>query len=269
MRQKVITKNLKYNFLRFDKEKNIEIRVIYEDDDLLVVDKQAGLVVHPGAGNETGTLVNGLLGRWPDLANVGSLSRPGIVHRLDRGTSGLLVVAKTQKAYDSLTAQFSDRSTGRRYLALVWGKLEAESGSVDAPIGRSKKDRVRMAVISSGKTARTNYEVDQRWSDPEVTLLKCKLETGRTHQIRVHLNSISNPIICDSSYGGGEKRIKSYHVKHTNFLQKLLMSLNRVALHAYSIEFIHPQSQKINKFIAPIPQDFNYILEMLENYNND
>lgn len=230
-------------------EKNIEIRVIYEDDDLLVVDKQAGLVVHPGAGNETGTLVNGLLGRWPDLANVGSLSRPGIVHRLDRGTSGILVVAKTQKAYDSLTTQFSDRSTGRRYLALVWGQLEAESGSVDAPIGRSKKDRVRMAVISSGKTARTNYEVDQRWSDPEVTLLKCKLETGRTHQIRVHLSAIGHPLVGDELYGGRRDGIE----------------LARPFLHAAFLEFSHPVDGSRIAFESQLPDDLKQTLSSLAN----
>ena len=230
-------------------EKNIEIRVIYEDDDLLVVDKQAGLVVHPGAGNETGTLVNGLLGRWPDLANVGSLSRPGIVHRLDRGTSGILVVAKTQKAYDSLTTQFSDRSTGRRYLALVWGQLEAESGSVDAPIGRSKKDRVRMAVISSGKTARTNYEVDQRWSDPEVTLLKCKLETGRTHQIRVHLSAIGHPLVGDELYGGLRDGIE----------------LARPFLHAAFLEFSHPADGTRITFESQLPDDLKQTLSSLAN----
>ena len=228
-------------------ERNIEICVIYEDDDLLVVDKQAGLVVHPGAGNETGTLVNGLLGRWPDLVNVGSLSRPGIVHRLDRGTSGLLVVAKTQKAYDSLTAQFSDRSTGRRYLALVWGKLEAESGSVDAPIGRSKKDRVRMAVISSGKTARTNYEVDQRWSDPELTLLKCKLETGRTHQIRVHLSAIGHPLVGDELYGGLRDGIE----------------LARPFLHAAFLEFSHPINGTRIAFESQLPDDLKQTLNSL------
>ena len=228
-------------------ERNIEICVIYEDDHLLVVDKQAGLVVHPGAGNETGTLVNGLLGRWPDLANVGSLSRPGIVHRLDRGTSGLLVVAKTQKAYDSLTAQFSDRSTGRRYLALVWGKLEAESGSVDAPIGRSKKDRVRMAVISSGKTARTNYEVDQRWSDPELTLLKCKLETGRTHQIRVHLSAIGHPLVGDELYGGLRDGIE----------------LARPFLHAAFLEFSHPINGTRIAFESQLPDDLKQTLNSL------
>ncbi|CAI8355669.1 MAG: Ribosomal large subunit pseudouridine synthase D [Acidimicrobiales bacterium AG-410-I20] len=228
-------------------EKNIEIHVVYEDSALLVIDKQAGLVVHPGAGNETGTLVNGLLEQWPGLVNVGSVARPGIVHRLDRGTSGLLVVAKTQKAYESLSAQFSDRSTGRRYLALVWGQLGEESGSVDAPVGRSKKDRVRMAVVSSGKTARTNYQVDQRWLEPEVTLLKCKLETGRTHQIRVHLSAIGHPLVGDELYGGLRDSIE----------------LTRPFLHASFLEFDHPTEGTRISFESKLPSDLKQILDSL------
>ena len=165
----------------------VEIDVRHADDDVIVVAKPAGLVVHPGAGHASGTLVNGLLARFPDIAGAGDAYRPGIVHRLDRDTSGLLVVARTQRAYESLVEQISARSVDRRYVALVWGTPSSPRGVIDAPIGRSTARRTRMAVRESGKVARTAYEVRTRFVQPECTLLDCRLETGRTHQIRVHL----------------------------------------------------------------------------------
>ena len=228
-------------------EENIEIPVVYEDDEVLVVDKPAGLVVHPGAGNMTGTMINGLLASWPDLRGIGSKSRPGIVHRLDRGTSGLLVVARTQKAYDHLSAQLVDRSMGRWYTALVWGEMDSDTGSVDAPIGRSKKDRIRMAVISAGRPAKTNYEVTQRWSDPTVSLIRCKLETGRTHQIRVHLSAIGHPLIGDELYGGKRSAIE----------------LERPFLHASFLEFEHPSRNERVSFESEIPSDLKEVLKDL------
>lgn len=228
-------------------EENIAIPVVYEDEEVLVVDKPAGLVVHPGAGNMTGTMINGLLASWPDLRGIGSKSRPGIVHRLDRGTSGLLVVARTQKAYDHLSAQLSDRSMGRWYTALVWGLMDSDTGSVDAPIGRSKKDRIRMAVISAGRPAKTNYEVTQRWSDPIVSLIRCKLETGRTHQIRVHLSAIGHPLVGDELYGG----------------KRNVIELERPFLHASFLEFEHPARNERVSFESQIPSDLKDVLKDL------
>ena len=153
----------------------VPVVVLYVDEDVLVVDKPAGLVVHPGAGNRTGTLVNGLLASYPEIADVGSTTRPGIVHRLDQGTSGALVVARSQAGYDSLVAQLATRSVGRRYEALAWGRLETANGVVDAPIGRSTRDRTRMAVVGSGRPARTGYEVVATWDDPVVAHVACQL----------------------------------------------------------------------------------------------
>src|SRR3954470_3802487 len=176
--------------------------VVHEDADVVVIDKPAGLVVHPGAGHPDGTLVNGLVERYPDLASVGDPARPGIVHRLDAHTSGLLVVARSQAAYDGLVADLGARTVARGYRALVWGIPEATTGLVDAPIGRSVRRPTRMAVREGGRPARTRYEVETPYHAAGVSLLRCQLETGRTHQIRVHLSAINHPVVGDAVYGG-------------------------------------------------------------------
>jgi 23S rRNA pseudouridine1911/1915/1917 synthase len=176
----------------------VVVPVVHEDDQVIVVDKPPGLVVHPGAGRAGGTLVNGLLSRYPEVAGVGEAFRPGIVHRLDRETSGLLVVARTPDAHRSLTAQLADRSVRRQYLALVWGDMAVETGTVDAPVGRSAREPTRMAVTERGRPAVTHYRVLERFRDPvTATLVSCRLETGRTHQIRVHLQAIGHPVVGD------------------------------------------------------------------------
>ncbi len=218
----------------------VEFRVVHTDDDVIVVDKPAGLVVHPGAGNADGTLVNGLLARFPEISGVGEPNRPGIVHRLDAGSSGLLVVARTQEAVDALIAQFADHGATRAYLALVWGHPSAPHGVIDAPIGRSKRDPLRMAVVADGRWARTEYRVLDRFDHPaELALLECRLETGRTHQIRVHLSSINHPLVGDPIYG--QRRPK--------------LQLERPFLHAAELAFDHPTTGERVTFTSELPSD--------------
>ena len=220
------------------------LAIRYEDHDVIVVAKPAGLVVHPGAGHASGTLVNGLLHRYPELAGVGDPSRPGIVHRLDRDTSGLLVVARTQVAYERLVAALSRREVMRRYLALVWGVPESARGVIDAPIGRSTRRRTRMAIRSSGRDARTRYEVRERLDDDRLSLLGCELETGRTHQIRVHLAAIGCPVVSDPVYGQGPE-----------------LGLERQFLHAARLRFPHPWGGQEVDVRAPLPADLTAALE--------
>jgi 23S rRNA pseudouridine1911/1915/1917 synthase len=226
----------------------VDVAVVYADDDVIVVDKPQALVVHPGAGNARGTMAAGLLARYPELAGVGEPDRPGIVHRLDKGTSGLLVVARTPAAYDSLVGQLSSRTVERRYLALVWGVPEPATGLVDAPIGRSKRDPTRMAVSSSGREARTRYEVLQPFTQPiEAALIECRLETGRTHQIRVHLAAIEHPIVGDPRYRG----------KRASFVTP------RTFLHAHALAFDHPATGERVSFSSPLPEDLTEVLARL------
>lgn len=204
---------------------SIPLTVVYEDDHLLVVDKQDGLVVHPGAGTPEGTLVHALLARYPELVGVGQDDRPGIVHRLDRGTTGLLVVARTGEAYEALVEALSERQVTREYDAVVWGLVEHDRGVVDAPIARSQKHRTRMAVSSEGRVARTHYEVvDRSVDEPTLSLVRCRLETGRTHQIRVHMQAIGHAIVGDETYGG----------------RRDARPFARPALHAAHLAFAHP-----------------------------
>lgn len=227
---------------------SVEVVVVAEDDAVIVVDKPPGLVVHPGAGHATGTLVQGLLARYPELAGVGDPGRPGIVHRLDQGTSGLLVVARTPESYDALVRQLSERSVRRSYDTLVWGLVADEAGLVDAPIGRSPRDPTRMAVVTGGRPARTGYEVRERFEHPAaVTRLTCRLETGRTHQIRVHLAAIGHPVVGDARYGG----------------QREGLPVDRPFLHATRLGFVHPRTQAPVEFEAPLPADLAEVLAVL------
>jgi 23S rRNA pseudouridine1911/1915/1917 synthase len=227
---------------------SVVVPVVHEDADLVVVDKPAGLVVHPGAGREGGTLVNGLLARYPEIAGVGQPDRPGIVHRLDKGTSGLLLVARSARAYDALVGMLSARAVDRRYRALVWGIPESPTGLVDAPVGRSSRDRTRMAVTVAGRDARTRYEVVRAYHEPvEVTELACRLETGRTHQIRVHLRSIGHPVVGDTRYGGDRQSLP----------------VARPFLHAGRLGLDHPVTAEPLTFTAPLPGDLAAVLARL------
>ena len=226
--------------LTVEAEQGIELTVIHEDDDVLVIDKPAGLVVHPGAGNTTGTLVHGLLARYPELADVGDPIRPGIVHRLDRDTSGLMVVARTAPALEALGVAMRRRAITRRYRALAWGQVAEPRGLIDAPIARSPREPTRMAVVVGGREARTAYEVLARYDLPvEVTELRCVLETGRTHQIRVHLRALGHPVVGDPRYGG----------------DRASLPVGRQFLHAEHLAFRHPLSGEQLAFDSPLPDD--------------
>ena len=226
----------------------VVVPVVHEDEHLLVVDKPAGLVVHPGAGQNAGTLVNGLLARYPEIRSVGQADRPGIVHRLDKGTSGLMLVARTGEAYERLVAMLSAREVHRCYRALVWGAVPSATGLVDAPVGRSGRDRTRMAVTVTGKPARTRYEVLRTYHEPvEVTELRCRLETGRTHQIRVHLASIGHRVVGDARYGG----------------RRQSLPMARPFLHAEELRLDHPVTGEPLVFTSPLPDDLAAVLASL------
>ncbi|MGE0877617.1 MAG: RluA family pseudouridine synthase [Acidimicrobiia bacterium] len=220
---------------------DVQFTVVFADDDVIVVDKPVGLVVHPGGGVRTATLVHGLLARFPEIAAVGQPDRPGIVHRLDKGTSGLLVVARSNEAYDELVAALSAHEVERKYVAIVWGVPEVRRGLIDAPIGRSTRHRTRMAVAADGREARTRYVVLRDFGQPApAAFVECALETGRTHQIRVHLSSIGHPVVGDVDYGGGRAALK----------------VDRPMLHAVHLEFDHPVTGARMAFDSPLPADF-------------
>jgi len=218
---------------------DVQFEVVHADDSVVVVNKPAGLIVHPGAGRPDKTLVNGLLARFPDIDGVGQDGRPGIVHRLDGDTSGLLVIARTAAAYDSLTNALAARTVRRVYAAVVHGVVADDRGVVDAPIGRSTQRRTRMAVVADGREARTHYDVDARNHEEPSSLLTCRLETGRTHQIRVHLSAIGHPVLGDPTYGNRASRD----------------GFDRVALHARELGFTHPATDEQVHFDAPLPGD--------------
>jgi 23S rRNA pseudouridine1911/1915/1917 synthase len=223
----------------------IPIDVRFADDDIIVVDKPAGVVVHPGAGHAHGTLVQGLLDRFPDIAGVGDPRRPGIVHRLDRDTSGLLVVARTAVAYDGLVDALAEHEVERRYVALVRGIPDTRRALIDAPIGRSPRRRTQMSVRAEGRDARTGYEIIAQGT--EVALLACRLETGRTHQIRVHLAAIGHPVVGDTVYGGGAPAAPAI----------------RLFLHAHALTLRHPVTGERCSFEAELPDDLAAALAAL------
>jgi 23S rRNA pseudouridine1911/1915/1917 synthase len=250
---------------------NIPLDIVYEDDDLLIVNKPAGMVVHPGLGHFYGTLLNalayhvGMRGRQE-----GKDERLGmLVHRIDKDTSGLLVVAKTDEAQMDLARQFFYHTIEREYIALVWGNLENEEGTVDCNIARDPRDRMRFAVTEDpekGKHAVTHYRVIERFG--YVTLIKCRLETGRTHQIRVHMNHIGHPLFNDCLYGGDRILKGALYAKYKRFIDNCFETLPRQALHAHTLGFIHPATGKKMSFEAPLPDDMASVIEKWRSYSN-
>ncbi|MDA9125892.1 RluA family pseudouridine synthase [Flavobacteriaceae bacterium] len=249
---------------------NITIDVVYEDDDLLVVNKAPGMVVHPGHGNYSGTLINALLFHFDNLPN-NSSNRPGLVHRIDKDTSGLLVVAKTEKAMAHLSAQFKAKTSEREYVALVWGNVELEEGTIEGNIGRHPKNRLQNTVYfgdeaDKGKPAITHYKVLQRLG--YVTLLACRLETGRTHQIRVHMKHIGHTLFNDERYGGERILKGTTFTKYKQFVDNCFKTLPRQALHAKTLGFVHPTTGKTMSFTTEIPQDMQNCIEKWQTYSN-
>jgi 23S rRNA pseudouridine1911/1915/1917 synthase len=232
-------------------EPDIHVPIVYVDEDVIVIDKPAGLVVHPGAGNATGTLVQAVLALHPEIASVGEPDRPGVVHRLDKDTSGLMLMARTAEAHAALSAMLAAHEVDRRYLTLVWGIPASGAGMVDAPIGRSAREPTRMVVSSQGREARTRYRVIETFTDPEpVALVECQLETGRTHQIRVHMSAIGHPVVGDPRYRGERKAIPT----------------PRMMLHSATLSFDHPTrpGQRLS-FSSELPPDLAEVMETLRN----
>lgn len=224
---------------------NIPLTIVYEDQDVAVIDKPQGMVVHPAAGHSNGTLVNALMYHIKDLSSINGVIRPGIVHRIDKDTSGLLMVAKNDKAHESLAEQLKEKTSVRKYLALVHGEIGHDKGEINAPIGRSKVDRKMQAVIENGKPAVTHFEVIERFKD--YTLIELQLETGRTHQIRVHMKYIGHPVAGDPLYG-----------------PRRTLEGNGQFLHAKTLGFVHPSTGEYMEFESPLPEVFKKTLEQLE-----
>jgi 23S rRNA pseudouridine1911/1915/1917 synthase len=247
---------------------NIPLDVVFEDEHILVINKNAGLVVHPGVGNYTGTLINALYYYFRDLPlfQTGDM-RPGLVHRLDKNTSGILLIAKTELALNRLARQFYDRTTSRKYLALVWGSIDDEEGRIEGHIGRDPRDRKKMTVFpdgSQGKPAVTHYKLLERLG--YLSLVECQLETGRTHQIRVHFKSIRHPLFNDETYGGDQILKGTTFTKYKQFVQNCFQVLPRHALHAKSLGFSHPTTGEKMFFDSELPEDMTRVIEKWRRY---
>ena len=247
----------------------IVLDIVYEDDDLVVINKPAGMVVHPGHGNYSGTLINGLIYHFENLPK-NSSNRPGLVHRLDKDTSGFLVVAKNDNSMVHLSNQFVNKTSKREYIAMVWGNVKDDTGRIDNYIGRNPKNRLQNIVldkysISGGKRAVTNFEVISRMN--YVSLVKCILETGRTHQIRVHMKHIGHTLFNDERYGGDSILKGTTFTKYKQFVDNCFKLLPRQALHAKTLGFIHPSNGKFMEFDSDLPVDFKSCIEKWENYS--
>ena len=263
--------HIRFNENKIDhiKPKRMDIDIVHEDEEIIIVNKPSGLTVHPGAGNKENTLVNGLLHLYKNnLSTLNGPVRPGIVHRIDKETSGLLVVAKNNFSHASLSKQFSDHSIERKYLALLWGVIRPLNGKIVTLLSRSKKNRKLMSVSEiSGKKAITNYKTLKVFYNkeiPKISLVECILETGRTHQIRVHFSYKGNSLIGDKTYGRKKLQFKKINKK----FQKILADFDRQALHAKSLGFFHPTKNTFVSFDSKLPQDFKKMLDFLEKFGN-
>lgn len=250
---------------------DIPINIVYQDDDLAVIDKEAGMVVHPGHGNYSGTLINALAHHFKDapLYHQDDI-RPGLVHRIDKNTSGLLVVAKNELAFNKLAKQFFDHSTKREYLAMVWGVPKEEKGTITGHIGRDPKDKLKMMVFpdgSYGKEAITHYELIESFG--YVSLVRCRLETGRTHQIRAHMRYINHPLFNDERYGGDKILKGTTFTKYKQFVQNCFTILPRHALHARTLGFIHPSTGREMLFESPLPNDMKNAIDKWRKYTEN
>lgn len=245
----------------------IPLDIVFEDHALLVINKPAGMVVHPAHGNRSGTLVNALLGHSKSLsAYHDDLNRPGIVHRLDKDTSGLLVVAKDESVHRDLALQFKDKSVHREYIAVVWGRLSKKRGTVDEPLGRSIRDRRKITVTETGKRAVTHYEAVERF--PFVTLMRLRLETGRTHQIRVHMAHAGHPVFGDQTYGGRTRQLGPLNREQTEEVQAWLSVMPRQALHARTLGFTHPGTGERLHFESDLPEDMQKLIARIRDYRH-
>jgi 23S rRNA pseudouridine1911/1915/1917 synthase len=250
---------------------NIPLNIVYEDEDVVVVNKEPGMVVHPAYGNYTGTLVNALMWHFKDLPlfQAGEL-RPGLVHRIDKNTSGILVIAKNELSLNRLSKQFYDRTTDRKYIALIWGTPQPSEGIITGNVGRNIRDRKIMQVFpdgSQGKTAITHYKVIEEFG--YVSLVECKLETGRTHQIRVHFSFIRHPLFNDDEYGGDQIIKGTTFTKYQQFVRNCFKILPRQALHAKSLAFDHPVTGKRLSFDSELPEDMKQVIEKWRNYTSE
>ena len=243
------------------KAADIPINIVYEDDDLIVINKQAGLTVHPGAGNHQDTLVNALVHLYgKELSSIGGEERPGIVHRLDKDTSGLMMVAKNDTAHEKLSGDIASRDVKRTYTALVWGNINPDSGTITTNIGRNPKERTRMTVVEypNGKIATTHYKTIQSFG--YISMVECRLETGRTHQIRIHMSHIGHSVVGDQTYGNNARKINSHY---TDEKKTALVNFQRQALHSSKLEFDHPMTGERMVFESPLPDDMKMLIEAL------
>ena len=240
---------------------DIPLSIIYEDDAILVINKQSGLVVHPGTGQKDNTLVNGLMFYTSALSDINGSNRPGIVHRLDQDTSGVMVIAKTNLVHRKIAEQFENKQIKKTYIGLTWGIWTENEGLIDEPIKRRRSDPTSFNVDETGRKATTGYKIERAWR--YISKVQFYPKTGRTHQIRVHADHMGHPIVADKKYGGGENRTKGFLPEVTKELRQVLTILERHALHAMNLEFVHPETATTVSFQAPLPDDINSVIKLL------